>query len=247
MILIPAIDVRGGRAVRLRQGDFACETVYADDPLAAARDFAAAGASWLHVVDLDGARGGEPANLSQLRRIAGEPALSVQYGGGLRTLDAVRQALEAGAARVVLGTAALSDHAFLREALRRWGNRVVVAVDVRGGEVAVAGWTKGSATAPEEAIERVAGAGAGRLLYTAVDRDGMLAGPDQGALRRVAAAAGRLRILYSGGVGSLEDLSSLRGLGLPALEGVIAGKALYEGRFTLAEGQAALDAASVLR
>ena len=246
MILIPAIDLRDGRAVRLRQGDFARETVYADDPLDAARDFADAGASLLHVVDLDGARSGEPANLEHLRRIA-ELAIPIQYGGGLRTLDAVAAALEAGAERVVLGTAALSDERFLHDVLGRVGDRAAVAVDTRAGQVAVAGWAEGTGAGAEATVARLAASCVTRLVYTAVDRDGMLAGPDREALRAVAAAAAeRMRIVYSGGVGSLDHLRSLSGLRITALEGVIAGSALYEGRFTVAEGQAALDETEAL-
>jgi phosphoribosylformimino-5-aminoimidazole carboxamide ribotide isomerase len=242
VILIPAIDLRDGRAVRLRQGDFARETVYAEDPLAAAREFARAGASRLHVVDLDGARSGEPANVEHLRRIASELAIPVQYGGGLRTLDAVVGALEAGADRVVLGTAALSDERFLDDVLRRAGGRVAVAVDARAGKVSVAGWAEWTGAHAEATVERLAKSGVTRLVYTAVERDGMLAGPDLEALRRVANVAGEgTRIVYSGGVSSLDDLRSLSGLRLAGLEGVIAGRALYEGRFTVAEGQAALD------
>lgn len=247
MILIPAIDLRGGRAVRLQRGDFSRETVYADEPLAAARDFARAGASRLHVVDLDGARRGEPVNLEHLRRIAGELEIPVQYGGGLRTLEAVSAALEAGAARVVLGTAALGDASFLEAVLERAGDRAAVAVDARAGEVAVAGWTQRTDTKAEAAIERLAAAGVTRLVYTAVDRDGMLLGPDLEGLRAAREAAGeQMRIVYSGGVSSLDDLRSLSGLDSAALEGVIAGRALYEGRFTVAEGQVALDEARAL-
>lgn len=247
MILIPAIDLRGGRAVRLQRGDFSRETVYADEPLATARDFARAGASRLHVVDLDGARRGEPVNLEHLRRIAGELEIPVQYGGGLRTLEAVSAALEAGAERVVLGTAALAGASFLEAVLERAGDRAAVAVDVRAGEVAVAGWAERTDTKAEAAIERLAAAGVTRLVYTAVDRDGMLLGPDLEALRAAREAAGeQMRIVYSGGVSSLDDLRSLGGLEPAGLEGVIAGRALYEGRFTVAEGQVALDEARAL-
>lgn len=247
MILIPAIDLRGGRAVRLQRGDFSRETVYADEPLAVARDFARAGASRLHVVDLDGARRGEPVSIEHLRRIAGELEIPVQYGGGLRTLEAVRAALEAGAERVVLGTAALAGASFLEAVLERAGDRAAVAVDVRAGEVAVAGWAERTDTKAEAAIERLAAAGVTRLVYTAVDRDGMLLGPDLEALRAAREAAGeQMRIVYSGGVSSLDDLRSLGGLEPAGLEGVIAGRALYEGRFTVAEGQVALDEARAL-
>jgi phosphoribosylformimino-5-aminoimidazole carboxamide ribotide isomerase len=239
MILLPAVDIRGGQAVRLRQGDFGSETVYAEDPLEAARSFVEAGAELLHVVDLDGAREGRPANLDHLRRIAGELEVPVQFGGGLRSLAAVGDALGAGAGRVVLGTAALKDADLLDEALRRHGERVAVAVDVRGGRVSVAGWTEETEGAPEDVIRGLQERGVERFVYTNVDRDGTLEGPDPAEVRRVGEAiAGRFA--YSGGVGSLEDLGALRGLGLANLEGVISGKALYEGRFTVAEGQEAL-------
>ena len=243
MILLPAIDIRGGRAVRLAQGDFERETVYADAPLDAARDWVGQGARALHVVDLDGAREGRPASLEHLRAIASQLGVPVQYGGGLRSLEAVRAAFSAGADRVVLGTAAYADEGLLAAALDRFGERVRVAVDVRGGRVAVAGWEQGTALGPAEAITGLEGRGVRELVYTSVDRDGMLLGPDLDEVRAVAAAV-RGRFVYSGGIGSLDHLKALAGLGLERLTGVIAGKALYEGRFTVAEGQAALDGAS---
>ena len=246
MILLPAVDIRDGRAVRLRQGDFADETVYADDPLEAARSFVEAGARFLHVVDLDGAKQGEPVNLHHLRRIRDKLDVAVQYGGGLRSLVAVREALAAGAERVILGTAALTDPDFLDEALATWNPRVLVAVDVRGGHVSVAGWTKETQMRPEDVIERMQRRGVQRFVYTNVDRDGMLEGPDLDEVRRVAAAV-RGRFLYSGGIGSAEDLKGLRDLRLVNLAGVISGKALYEGRFSVAEGNAALTGEGVGR
>jgi len=240
VILLPAIDIRGGHAVRLRQGDFAEETVYADDPLAAARAWVEAGARFLHVVDLDGARDGHPVNLEHLRRITSELEVPVQYGGGLRSIVAVRDALAAGAARVVLGTAAYTDVEFLEEALRNWGQRILVAIDVRGGHVSVAGWTKGTQMPAEDVIERMQRQGASRFVYTTIDRDGMLGGPDLEEIRRVASVI-RGRFLYSGGIGSVADLEALRDLRLVNLAGVISGKALYEHRFTVAEGNAALE------
>ena len=243
MILLPAIDIRGGRAVRLAQGDFERETVYADAPLDAARDWVGQGARALHVVDLDGAREGRPASLEHLRAIASQLGVPVQYGGGLRSLEAVRAAFSAGADRVVLGTAAYADEGLLAAALDRFGERVRVAVDVRGGRVAVAGWEQGTDLGPAEAITGLEGRGVRELVYTSVDRDGMLLGPDLDEVRAVAAAV-RGRFVYSGGIGSLDHLEALAGLGLERLTGVIAGKALYEGRFTVAEGQAALDGAS---
>jgi phosphoribosylformimino-5-aminoimidazole carboxamide ribotide isomerase len=240
VILLPAVDIRGGRAVRLRQGRFDDETVYADDPLEAARSFVDAGARRLHVVDLDGAREGAPASLGHLRRIAGDLGVPVQYGGGLRSLDAVRGAVEAGAERVVLGTAAHADPAFLERALGAFGERVAVAVDVRGGRVSVAGWTEQTEAVPEAVIRRMGAAGVERFVYTSVDRDGMLEGPDLDEVRRVAAAVSGSFVL-SGGISSLEDLRALKALRLANLEGVISGKALYEGRFAVAEANEVLE------
>jgi phosphoribosylformimino-5-aminoimidazole carboxamide ribotide isomerase len=239
MILLPAVDIRDGRAVRLRQGDFADETVYADDPLEAARSFVEAGARFLHVVDLDGAREGEPVNLPHVERIAGELDVPVELGGGLRSIASIRRALSAGAARVVLGTAAFTDPELLDEALTAFTSRILVGVDVRGGRVSVAGWTRETQARGEDAIRRLRQQGATRFVYTNVDRDGMLEGPDLDEVRRVSEAV-RGRFLYSGGIGSLEDLVALRELRLVNLAGVISGKALYEGRFSVEEGQAAL-------
>ena len=241
MIFLPAVDIRDGKAVRLVKGDFERETVYADDPLEAARGFVEAGARFLHVVDLDGARAGEPVNLEHLERIARELEVPVQYGGGLRSLVAVRQALAAGAERVVLGTAAYSDADFLEQALTTWDPRVLVAIDVRGGRVSVSGWTKGTQMRPEDVIARMQQQGAKRFVYTNVDRDGTLEGPDLDEVRRVSEAI-RGRFVYSGGIGSREDLDGLRSLRLVNLAGVIAGKALYEGRFSVQEARQALEA-----
>jgi phosphoribosylformimino-5-aminoimidazole carboxamide ribotide isomerase len=240
MILLPAIDIRGGKAVRLRQGDFDQETVYAADPLEAACSFVTAGARFLHVVDLDGAREGEPVNLHHLERIRHELDVPVQFGGGLRSIGAIRRALAAGADRVVVGTAAYTDPDLLREALTGFTARILVAVDVRGGQVSVAGWTHDTGLSGEDLIRRLQERGATRFAYTNVDRDGMLEGPDPDEVRRISAAV-RGRFLYSGGIGSLDDLAMLRSLRLLNLAGVITGKALYEGRFAVREGQAVLE------
>jgi len=240
MILLPAIDIRGGKAVRLQRGDFDKETVYVDDPLEAARSFVEAGAGFLHVVDLDGAREGKPVNLEHLRRITGELGVAVQYGGGLRDLGAVRSALQAGAERVVVGTAAYSDMDFVDQLLETWGNRLVVAVDVRGGHVSVAGWTKATQMLPEDIIRRLQQRGVKQFMYTNVDRDGTLEGPDLEEVRRISDTV-RGRFLYSGGIASLDDLAALQGLRLVNLAGVVSGKALYEGKFTVQEAQAVLE------
>jgi phosphoribosylformimino-5-aminoimidazole carboxamide ribotide isomerase len=241
MILLPAIDIRDGRAVRLERGDFDRETVYAADPLEAARSFVESGARQLHVVDLDGARAGEPRNLDHLRRIAAELRVPVQYGGGLRSLVDVRGALAAGASRVVLGTAAYSDVEFLDAVVETWGVRIVVAIDVRGGHVSVAGWERTTQMLPEDVIERMQGRGVKQFVYTNVDRDGMLEGPDLDEVRRMSGVI-RGRFIYSGGIASLDDLTGLRALRLVNLAGVISGKALYEHRFTVPEAIEALAA-----
>ncbi len=220
--------------MRLQRGDFQRETVYADDPLEAARSFVEAGARSLHVVDLDGAREGQPVNLEHLRRITTEFPVPVQYGGGLRSLIDVREALAAGAARVVLGTAALVDVEFLESVVETWGVRIVVAVDVREGHVSVSGWTKPTQVLPADAIRRMQRRGVTQFVYTNVDRDGMLDGPDLDEVRRVSDVV-RGRFIYSGGIASLDNLRALRELRLVNLAGVISGKALYEHRFTVDE------------
>jgi phosphoribosylformimino-5-aminoimidazole carboxamide ribotide isomerase len=241
VILYPAIDILGGCAVRLRKGDFADSKVYDQDPLAAARAWVQAGAEHLHVVDLDGAREGHPVNLGHVRRITDELAVRVQLGGGLRSSAAISSALDAGVSRVILGTAAFTDPALLERALGEHGpEQVMVSVDARGGRVVTEGWTKASeADAPRivaEAIER----GVRELLYTSVDRDGMLEGVSAEEVQSVTAAAAGASLIYSGGVGALADLRLLASLHAPSLVGVIVGKALYEQRFTFAEGRAAL-------
>lgn len=242
MILYPAIDIRGGKAVRLAQGDFAQETVYDADPLSAARAWVQGGARWLHVVDLDGARGGEPQNLEQLERIAGELGVPVQFGGGLRTRASVEAALAAGAERVILGTAAYTDVDFLDDVLSAHGSRVVVSVDVRGGRVASAGWTQQTEMEATAVIDHLQRRGVRRLVYSSIERDGMLSGPDLEEVRRVADAV-KGHFTYSGGIGSLEDLVALGAMRQVNLTGVIVGKALYERRFGVAEAIAALDGA----
>ena len=240
MILYPAIDIMGGRAVRLVQGRFEDATTYHDDPLEAAQSWVDAGARYLHVVDLDGAKEGEPRSIEHLRRIVQGTGVPVQYGGGLRTVDAVRDALRAGAERAIVGTAAFRDIDFLDEILATFGPRIVVSVDVRGGFISTAGWTKTTEMPAEDAIRRLQDRGVASFVYTNVDRDGKLEGPDTEEVRRVAEAV-RGRFLYSGGIGRREDLQALAGLRQVNLSGVIVGKALYEKRFTIAEGQAALD------
>ena len=240
MILYPAIDIREGHAVRLVRGDYSARTVYDEDPVHAARTFRQEGARRLHVVDLDGAREGRPVNLEHLRRITSTVDVPVQYGGGLRSLPAVRDALRAGAERVVLGTAAYTDVELLEEVLAAYGERVLVSVDVRGELVATAGWTETTQMPAEDVIRRLQERGVRSFVYTSIDRDGMLDGPDPNEVLRVAQTV-RGRFLYSGGIGKIQDLEELMALRQVNLVGVIVGKALYEHRFSVAEAQAVLD------
>jgi phosphoribosylformimino-5-aminoimidazole carboxamide ribotide isomerase len=240
MILLPAIDILDGKAVRLARGSFEDRTEYDADPVDAARRWVAEGARALHVVDLDGARAGEPVNLELIRRITREVNVAVQVGGGLRTASAVRAAIEAGATRIVLGTAAYTDIDLLDEAVGLLGGRLVVSLDARDGRLAAAGWTEQTDIPVEAVIERLAARGVHRFVYSSIERDGMLEGPDLDGVGRVARAV-RGSFVYSGGVASLDDLRALADLRQVNLAGVIVGKALYERRFAVAEGQAVLN------
>jgi phosphoribosylformimino-5-aminoimidazole carboxamide ribotide isomerase len=240
VILYPAIDIRGGRAVRLLRGDYERETAYDADPAAAAARWAGEGAELLHVVDLDGAKAGRPENLEAVRRIAAV-GCPIQVGGGLREAGALEAVLEAGASRVVIGTAALRDPEFLDAALDEHGERVVVSVDARGGRVSLSGWTESADRDVAATVAELSERGAARFLCTAIEVDGTMEGPAVGELERICAATGAA-VIASGGVGELADLQALAALGAsyPNLEGAIVGRALYEKRFTVAEGIAAL-------
>lgn len=240
MILLPAIDILDGKAVRLTKGDFDARTVYDANPLDAAQRWVDQGARSLHVVDLDGARAGAPVNLDQVVRISNTLGVPVQVGGGLRTIGSVVDVITAGAAKVVLGTAAFTDVDFLDEALAMYGERVVVSIDARGGMLATSGWTEQTAIPVASVIERLAGRGVHRFVYSSIDHDGTLTGPDLEGVRRFAIAV-RGSFVYSGGISSVDDLRALAALRRVNLGGVIVGKALYEGRFTIADALAALE------
>jgi phosphoribosylformimino-5-aminoimidazole carboxamide ribotide isomerase len=240
LILYPAIDIRGGRAVRLIQGDYERERSYDDDPAVAARRWADAGAPWLHVVDLDGARAGEPVNLAHVRRIVAAVGVPVQLGGGLRDSKKVEEAISSGVDRVVLGTAAVHDPEMAGAIASVHGDRVVVSVDARSGKVAAEGWTESSDLGTVDVIAALSEQGIRRFIYTPVDVDGLMEGPDLYSLREVADAT-EGEVIYSGGVGSLEDLRALGELDIDNLGGVIVGRALYEGRFSVGEAREALE------
>jgi phosphoribosylformimino-5-aminoimidazole carboxamide ribotide isomerase len=245
--VIPAIDLRGGRCVRLFQGDYARETVYGDDPAAMAKRWASFGITRLHVVDLDGARSGEQVNAEAVRGIVSAVDLPVELGGGIRDMATVEGWLSAGVERVYLGTAAVTDPAFAAEACARFPGRVAAGADARDGRIAVRGWESESEETVLQFSERLLGAGACALTYTNIAADGTLQGPDvEGVTRLIEqlgpAAIGGAQVILAGGVGTLEHIRAAAAV--PGLGGVIAGRALYEGSVDLAEALAAVKSAS---
>ena len=236
MILFPAIDLYEGQAVRLYQGDYRQMTVYSPDPAALAKQFAATGATHIHLVDLEGARDGTTPNLELIRRIAAETGLFVEVGGGIRNMDIARAYLENGVSRVILGTAAVTDPDFLRNALATWGERVAVGADLRDGQVAIRGWQQTSDEGAEAFFERMQGLGVSTMICTDISRDGAMRGANLELYRSLAKRQG-LQIVASGGVSSLDDIKALRQMDL---YGAILGKAYYTGAVDLAD---ALEAA----
>lgn len=230
MIIYPAIDLLGGQCVRLRQGDYAQVTVYDPDPLQVAMRFRQAGASWVHVVDLDAARSGVPAHAGLIARIRQETGLKVQTGGGIRNLAHVQTLLEeAGIDRIVLGTAAVRDRAFTEDILRRYPERTAIGIDARDGEVSVEGWTRGSGLNALDFARSLYDAGAKLAIYTDISRDGMLGGAATESTREMVEKSG-LAIIASGGIGTFADIEAVRATGA---SGVIVGKAIYEGKVRL--------------
>jgi phosphoribosylformimino-5-aminoimidazole carboxamide ribotide isomerase len=238
MIIYPAIDMRQGRCVRLLQGRAEQETVYFEDPVAVARRWEAEGADWLHLVDLDGAMSEGSGNRAIAKRIFAALRIPVQFGGGLRTMKDLDEIMEAGAARVVVGTAAVQHPELLAEGLQRFGERIVVGIDARDGRVATHGWNQVGSLEAVAFAKTLARSGVQRVVYTDISKDGMLVGPNLEATKRLAADS-QLKVVASGGVASLDDLRSLHALENIGVEGAIVGKALYERRFTLKEAIAA--------
>jgi phosphoribosylformimino-5-aminoimidazole carboxamide ribotide isomerase len=231
MLVIPAIDLMSGEAVRLEKGDFATKKVYAKDPATKAQEFRAAGATLLHVVDLDGARSGRPVNQEAVAAICRVKGIEVELGGGLRKIEDVEQVIALGVSYVVLGTAAVERLSLVEEACRRFPGRVRTGIDARNGEVKVAGWAQGTGLAVVDVARRVKAAGVSLVEYTDVGRDGMFSGVDVAGAARLQAEAG-IQVVASGGVATIADVSACR---LAGLAGVIVGKALYEGRINLGE------------
>jgi phosphoribosylformimino-5-aminoimidazole carboxamide ribotide isomerase len=230
MIILPAIDIKGGQCVRLYQGDYAQVSTYDADPVKVAQRWQSAGASWLHVVDLNGAAAGHPVNVEVIRRIRANTSLHIELGGGMRTLDHIGQMLDLGIDRVVLGTVAITDRALLDEALARWGQRIAVGLDARNGLVAIAGWRETSQVQATSLATELCAKGVQRFIYTDIARDGALKGPNLDALREMKHIIS-CSLIASGGVSSMDDLRSLAALGI---EGAIVGKALYTGDVDLA-------------
>ena len=230
--LLPAVDIRGGRAVRLTQGTADAETIYDDDPVAAARRWVGQGCQWLHVVDLDAAFEGEPRNRHLIADICAATGAQVQASGGIRTLDDIARSIDFGAARVVIGTMALEDPTFVAKALAQHGDRVVVGLDADGTTLRARGWTADSGDL-FEALEQLTWIGVQRVVFTDIARDGMLGGPNLERLAKVAEATSA-HLTASGGVSSVADLERLATVH-PRVDEVIVGKALYAGRFTVAD------------
>lgn len=232
--IYPAIDIRGGKCVRLLQGDYDKETVYAEEPVEVAHAWAKQGAEWVHVVDLDGAKAGRPVNADLIGCIAAECGVPTQVGGGLRTRDDVDRLLGLGVARVILGTAAIEDRAFVADVLRDYADRVAVGIDARGGYVATRGWLETSAVKAEDLAVELAALGARTFIFTDISRDGMLGGPNIAAIVRIAEVSGQ-QVIASGGVSSLEDLVALAQHQAAGVCGAIVGQALYTHRISLAD------------
>lgn len=235
--LYPAIDLKQGRVVRLQRGDMAMATIYAEDPAEQACAFAADGFKWLHVVDLDGAFAGKPANAEAVARILGAAPMPVQLGGGIRNLPTVQAWLEAGVTRVILGSAAVKDPAFVREACREFPGRVVVGIDARGGMVATEGWAETSTLSARDLALRLEDAGAAAIIYTDIDRDGMLSGVNVEQTRALAQAL-ETPVIASGGVASIADIEALKAAAADGITGCILGRALYDGRIAPSEALA---------
>jgi phosphoribosylformimino-5-aminoimidazole carboxamide ribotide isomerase len=240
MLIIPAIDLKGGMVVRLAQGDASRQTVYSSDPVAVAKRWEAEGAPLLHLVDLDGAFSGSPQHLSVVAQVAGAVKVPVQLGGGLRTLADLERAFASGIERAVLGTVAIEDAEFLALACRRFAGRVVLGIDAKGGKVAVRGWGADTGVEATEVAGRSAEAPLAAIIYTDIARDGMLTGPNLEALRRIARATPH-PVIASGGIATLDDVKTIAGLEPSRIIGALIGKALYEGRFTLKEAIAAAN------
>ncbi len=245
MYMLPAIDILEGRAVRLAKGDYEQVSVYNEDPLDQARIFEETGATWLHVVDLDGAKSGYPDNIDMIERIVRNTSLNVEVGGGIRTPDTLDRLFDVGIARAVLGTALVRDPDFARAALDRYGDALAAGIDSKSGEVAVQGWCEGAGITTEDLVKKVSDMGYAHLIYTDISRDGMQTGIDAAAYAHIAQVFGH-RVVASGGVASISDIQCLCEVA-DCIEGIIVGRAIYEGTLSLSEGIAACNMASAAK
>ena len=236
----PAVDISAGRCVRLLQGRFGSETVYSDDPVKVALGFSSAGARWLHIVDLDGAKTGISANRDLVLEAVRLSSCPVQAGGGLRTVEDVQEILFAGANRAVLGTFALEDEAGVAAVCKEFGPRIAVSLDARGGELASHGWTVGTGVPVLDAVKAFEAAGVSAFIYTDVGRDGTMQGPDLEGLRRLLEVT-TLPVIASGGIASLDDLRAVARLKNEGVAGAIVGRAFYEHKFSVGEANLAAD------
>ena len=237
MRIYPAIDIKDGKCVRLLQGRFSDMTVYGDDPAQTAKKWEALGAEYIHVVDLDGALEGRGVNAAALKSICSSVSVPVQTGGGIRTADDIKSRIECGASRVIIGTKAVSNPDFVRDAVKQFGDKIAVGIDAKDGFAAVEGWEKTSSVRAVELAKQMADMGVKTIIYTDISTDGTLKGPNVSAMREMAAAVPGVNVIASGGVGSLEHIISLKGTGV---EGVIVGRALYTGNVDLKEAVAAV-------
>ncbi|MBG9733577.1 1-(5-phosphoribosyl)-5-[(5-phosphoribosylamino)methylideneamino]imidazole-4-carboxamide isomerase [Paenibacillus alvei] len=232
--IYPAIDIRGGKCVRLVQGDYGQETVYDEQPVEVAKRWEANGASWIHVVDLDGAKEGRPMNAQLVGEIARTVSVPIQVGGGLRTLEDIELLLDAGVPRVILGTAAIEDRDFVETALGKYGERIAIGIDARNGFVATRGWLETSEVKADILAAELAAVGAKTFIFTDISRDGMMKGPNVEAIVQMAKASGQ-QVIASGGVSSMDDIRALSAYAADGVAGAIIGKALYTGGIDLTE------------
>lgn len=238
MLIFPAIDIRGGKCVRLTEGRFDQETVFADNPVDMAHRWISEGAQYLHIVDLDGALAGSPVNLHIVANILKEAAIPVQLGGGIRDIETIDEILSCGVTRVILGSVAVRNPALVKEACRRYGDRIVVGIDARDGQVAVEGWGVSGGIGAVELAKAMAAVGVTRFIYTDIARDGMLSGVNIKATAELAQESG-IPVIASGGVSGLNDIKTIRAAASRGIEGVIIGKAIYTGALSLSAALAA--------
>lgn len=234
MLIIPAIDLKGGKVVRLFQGRFNQEKVYSTDPVKTAKHWARQGAKFLHIVDLDGAKAGAPKNLEALKKIISQVGIPLEFGGGVRNIETISNLLKLGVQRVILGTRAANDAEFLKKAWKKFGEKIIVSIDAKAGKVLTQGWNQLSSKSALAFTRELKKIGFKQLIYTDISKDGTLTGPNILEIKKLLKETG-LKLIASGGVADLKDIANLNKLKTKGLSGIIIGKALYESKFTLVE------------